>query len=417
MLKIVLINHSFQKEYYSRRWKLFAESHKDVDITLLTPQKFKWYSNKAYTYTGGEAVECRNVDEDNFHIRTFQLRFKHSWCSDDFKPLLLEIKPDIVYHIGTHTQLSLVQIGRIVEHYLPQTKLMLFSMRGPALPKPKTASMREWARRAYMSVYRYFVTKYVNRHYNAVFCHYPDAVESFRKEGYKGPIYMQTQVGVNQEWFFRDDEKRQAIREKYNLGNAFVFGSATRFSSDKGLDDIIDALPEDGNWKFLMMGTGSESDIHRIKSKIIARGLQDKIILTGFVDWFEISAYWNAIDCAVHVPRTTSHWVETFSLSAVQPMMTCKPIIGNTSGSVPYQIGPDGIIVEEGNIKALHDKLVYAIEHPEEMVNLGKKMYERASTSFSVQHLNELFYLTIIEDVMKGKYDDKKSDMSRYETK
>lgn len=60
---------------------------------------------------------------------------------------------------------------------------------------------------------------------------------------------------------------------------------------------------------------------------------------------------------------------------------------------------------------------MYAIEHPEEMVNLGKKMYERASTSFSVQHLNELFYLTIIEDVMKGKYDDKKSDMSRYETK
>ena len=59
---------------------------------------------------------------------------------------------------------------------------------------------------------------------------------------------MQTQVGVNQEWFYRDDLKRQAIREKYNLGDAFVFGSATRFTPDKGLDDIIDALPDDGNW-------------------------------------------------------------------------------------------------------------------------------------------------------------------------
>lgn len=412
MIKIVLINHSFQKEYYSRRWKLFAERYKDVDITLLTPEKFNWYSNKAYTYSGGEAVECSRKDEDNFHIRTFRLRFKHSWCSDDFKPLLLEIRPDIVYHLGTQTQLSLVQVARILHRYIPNAKLMLFSMRGPSHPTPQSSSFKDWLMRKYFLIYKCIVTKYVNKHYDAVFCHYPDAVKAFRLDGYKGPIYMQTQVGVNQEWFYKDDEKRRLIREKYNLGNAFVFGSATRFSPDKGLDDIIDALPKEGNWKFLMMGTGSDSDIQRVKRKISERGLEDRIVLTGFIDWFEISAYWNAIDCAVHVPRTTSHWVETFSLSVVQPMITGKPIIGNTSGSVPYQIGPDGIIVKEGDIEALHEKFVEAINHPQRMSDVGKKMYERASRSFSVQHLNDLFYRTITEDVLQGKYDERKADMS-----
>lgn len=414
MIKIVLINHSFQKEYYSRRWKLFAESYKDVDVTLLTPDKFNWYSNKAYTYTGGESVECSGKDEGNFHIRTFRLRYKHSWCSDDFKPLLLEIRPDIVYHIGTHTQLSLVQVARIVRQYLPETKLMLFSMRGPKLPKSQSDTLKQKARRMYLSVYQNLVTKYVNKHYDAVFCHYPDAVKAFRLDRYQGPIYMQTQVGVNQEWFYKDDEKRKQIRDKYQLRDAFVFGSATRFSMDKGLDDIIEALPKEGNWKFLMMGTGSDSDIERIKRKISDRGLDDRIILTGFIDWFEISAYWNAIDCAVHVPRTTSHWVETFSLSVVQPMITGKPIIGNSSGSVPYQIGPDGIIVKEGDIEALREQFVEAINHPSKMAEIGQKLYKRTLHSFSVQHLNELFYKTITGDVLQGKYDERKADMSNY---
>lgn len=413
-MKIILINHSFQKEYYSRRWRLFAQDHPDVDITLLTPEKFEWYSNKAYTYTGGDTVECENIDCDNFHIKTFKLKYRHSWCSDDFKKLLLSIHPDVVYHIGTHTQLSLVQIGRIVKRNLPSTKLVLFSMRGPAWNTFNTSSsIFELVKNAYFVLYKHFVTKYINSHYDAVFCHYPDALESFRKEGFMGPIYMQTQVGVNEEWFHPDEEARNEIRERYSLGDSFVFGSATRFTLDKGLDDVILALPQEGNWHFLMMGTGSESEINRIKSKIRERGLQNKIIITGYIDSIEIAKYWNAIDCAIHVPRTTHHWVETFSLSVVQPMITGKPIIGNSSGSVPYQIGLDSMIVKEGDINALTEKINWVLEHQQKAKEIGQEMRERAVSCFSVKHLNDLFYKTIVEDVMTSQFDDKKSDMCR----
>lgn len=418
-LKIALISHTYQINYYSRRWKLFAEDHPDIDVTLLAPSVVKWYPKKDYSYGISNTTKGKEVNEGNFHIRLFNPIFERSFLSWNIRSLLLDIKPDVFYHVGFHTQISLVQIGIIMRHYFPNSKLILHSMRGPNfdLKIEKTpCSVKEWIMRRFKYVYYSMIWKYVKSHYKAVFCHYPTAVECFRKEGYTGPIYMQTQVGVNIEWFHPNEEARKEIRNKYNIGDAFVFGSASRFGKEKGLDDIIAALPKGGNWKFLMMGSGSEKDLKRIKSKISERGLEDKIILTGFVDWYEMTKYWNAIDCGVHVPRTTEHWVETFSLSAIQPQATMKPVIGNTSGSVPYQIGFESMIVPEGDINALHEKFQWAMQHPDQVAEMGKKMYDRTINSFSVQHLNAMFYDTLIEDVVTGTFDKSKSDMTKYST-
>lgn len=271
-----------------------------------------------------------------------------------------------------------------------------------------TSAIKSWL----SFLYSYPRLKYVNKNVDAFFCHYPDALKAFKDEGFTKPIYMQTQVGFNKEWFHPDSKSRQEIREKYNLGDAFVFGSATRFTWDKGLDDILAALPEEGNWKYLMMGSGNESDKIRLLDTIKKRHLEDKVIMTGFVDWYDMAKYWNAIDCALHVPRTTYHWVETFSLSVVQAMATGKPIIGSDSGSVPYQIGPDGIIIKEGDISRLSEEMRWVMNHPEESKEIGNKLMTRAINSFEILHLNELFYATII-DLLNGIYDEKKVDMAK----
>ena len=415
-MKIIIISHTFQLRYYYRRWELFAQQHPDVDVVLLAPEKFTFHRNRLYSYGSSETGEGTAINEGNFHIRTFRMRsVKGMWVSPDFKRIFKEENPDLIYHLGTQHQISLVQIGKIVKRLRLHAKIALFSMRGPVsdlenMRRTRSYGFIEWAARYYVAKY---VTKYVNKHYDAVFCHYPDAVASFRKEGFEGPIYMQTQVGVNTEWFYPNEESRQEIRERYNIGDAYLFGSASRFTLDKGIDDIIEALPREGNWKYLMMGTGSESDIKRLKDKIHERGFEDRIIMPGFVDRLEMPKYWNAVDCAIHVPHTTPHWVETFSLSVVQPMATAKPIIVNDSGSVPYQVGSDGIIVKEGDIIELGKKLLWAIENPKEASSIGAKMFDYVNKSFSVLHLNDLFYETI-KDVVSGIFDPNKADMTTY---
>ena len=158
-----------------------------------------------------------------------------------------------------------------------------------------------------------------------------------------------------------------------------------------------------------MMGAGSDEDTLRLKALIKERGLDDKIIMTGFVDWYDMTKYWNAVDCALHLPRTTSTWEETFSLSVVQAMVTGKPIIGSDSGSVPYQIGPDGMIVPEQNIDALREKIEWVLSHQDDAALIGDKMRMRVESCFTIQHLNDMFYETML-DVLRDKYDMNKVD-------
>lgn len=406
--KIVIINEAFQMEYFSRRWKLFAEEHPDVDVTLLMPAESSWFEKKKYSFGESFVLKGREEDKGNFHTRSFRTTFSKTWLSKDFKPLLLTIRPDIIYHIGYQWQPSLCQVGRIAKKWLPRTKLILFSMRGPAMDIANQHGI--------VKLLAKVVVGYINKNYDAVFCHYPTAVECFRKEGYKGPIYMQTQVGVNTEWFFKNANARNEIRAKFNISDStFVFGSAARFTLDKGIDDVIRALPTSGNWVYLLMGSGSAEEIGRLKSLINERQLSTKVILTGFVDRLEMAKYWNAVDCAIHVPRTTKDWVETFSLSAIQPQAVGVPIIGNDSGSMPYQVGFEDMIVPEGDITALSQKIQWMMDNKEETILIGQKMFKRTIESFSVKHLNDMFYDTVL-DVLDNKYDSNKSDMTRYNT-
>lgn len=419
MIKIVIICHTFQKKEYYHRWELLAERHSDMDITLLAPTNWSWGTEKGLTYGFVEKVEGKSIEKDNFRIRLIKTSKDRltDWTSKDMKNEILRIKPDAVYLLSTHTQLAFTQLLHLRNSHkeLSDTKILCFSMRGHQQSLEfniKRGSLKKDIRAFGGYLYTLFKLKYFNRYTDAVFCHYPDAVSEFRREGYKRHIFMQTQVGYDPEVFKPDSEMRKQIREKYGIGDdEFVFGSASRFHYSKGLSEIIRALPEDKEWKYLMMGWGTDEEVNKIKEEISARGLDNRIILTGYItDQKEMAAHWNALDCAVHAPLTTKNWEETFSLALIQAMGTRLPVIGSSSGSVPYQIGEEGIIIPEGDVDAMREKMYYVLSHPDEIKQIGERMYQRSYQCFNIYKLNELWYLTII-DLLSNKYDPEKSDM------
>ena len=123
-------------------------------------------------------------------------------------------------------------------------------------------------------------------------------------------------------------------------------------------------------------------------------------------------SYWNALDCALHLPRelNTAYSGETFSLALAQAMVTGLPVIGNTCGSVPYQLGDEGIITEEGDIKAIREHMEELMADRDKADYIGTTMESRARSCFSTSHLNECFY-SILEDVLSDRFDKSKSDM------
>ena len=60
--------------------------------------------------------------------------------------------------------------------------------------------------------------------------------------------------------------------------------------------------------------------------------------------------------------------------------------------------------------------MLWVLNNRDEAKKIGALMKKRATECFSILHLNELFYRTVVEDVMQGKYDKAKADMATYKT-
>lgn len=411
--KIVIINQIFGVSYNRIRWEMLANSHKDLDVTLITPHK------RIVGGTGDRSdgiintVVCDPIDNQNYHLIPVECKFDKSgnWTSKEMLKVIFDIKPDLVYHIGSHFQPSLHQCLRYVKRYLPKTKTVTFSMRGPnnnMFYEGETSIIKRIGR----VLLFYPKISRVNKYSDAVLCHYPDALRAFRDEGYKKPIYISTQNGVNTDLFRPNTEYRKIIRKKYNIDDSFVFGSVTRFTPEKGIIDIIEALPCEGNWKYLLIGGGSIKEKEHIVNRIRDKGFENRFIITGYLDWENLSMHLNAMDCAIHVPKT-GKWTETFSVGLVQEMASGLPVIGSDSGSVPYQIGQDGIIVPEGNIEEIRKKMEWILDHKEEAKKIGEKMKKRAEDCFSLYHLSDCIY-DIFLDIIHDVYDVNKIDMTKY---
>ena len=224
MIKVIIINHTFQKPEFYKRWKCLTEKYKDVDITLLAPVAWAWGEEKTLTYGQIEHLQGTIVDEEHFRVHLIDTKkdVMGEWRSVKLEEEILSTKPDLVYFIGGHTAPPLMQILRLrKKHNLNDMKVVAFSMRGytPTIDFKKSEPG--------VQKYINFVGKCLilgprlrkfNKYCDAVFCHYPAALERFRADGYNGPIYMQTQVGVDPDVFYPSSEAREKIRKKYNIG-------------------------------------------------------------------------------------------------------------------------------------------------------------------------------------------------------
>lgn len=131
--KIVIISHVFTRVNTRKRWEMLADSHKNLDITLISPKKWQYGGTGAMTTGGSEILICEKSDRDNYHIIPVEYSIDRtgSWISNEMLDEIVNIHPDLVYHVGTHLQTSLFSCLKLAKKKLPNTKFVTFSMRGP----------------------------------------------------------------------------------------------------------------------------------------------------------------------------------------------------------------------------------------------------------------------------------------------
>lgn len=389
MLRLAVVSHALVVKPNLKRWQLLAEKH-PVEVTVLVPRVWRsdWLRKEVTFRTDP-------VTEGGFRILPLPTTETRRWGRYlfwSFDAGFREIKPDIIYVIheeGTWIHHQMITYRRI---WAPRAKLIFFSMNALGVPKDRWRQRFKW--------------NSITKNHEAALCHYPGCLKSLRQGGFEKPIFLQTQIGVDEELYRPDPEVRSAIRKEFGFENRFVIGFTGRLTEEKGVLDLLDALPLHGvNWALLLVGDGVLRE--KIEEIVRHRGWGDRVCFSGTVTQEEVARQMQAMDCMVLASRTTDRWIDTFPNAVVQAMATGIPVTGSDSGAIPYQIGNSGLIFPEGNTHRLREHLMSLASSETLREELGSRGRQRCMKMFGTRMLTDNFY----DILLQVQHDDYRTDL------
>lgn len=342
---ICIISHALVQEPPRKRWRIMAEEY-GYDVHLLVPKYWEsyWFQTK-------QVFEPEEEHTHNFHLHPLSTTSVKHWGRYFFISLdakLRSIKPDLIYIIQEESIWVHHQIYLYRKLWCPEAKIVFFSMNARGVPSKRFHHRLMW--------------KNIKRNTEAALVHYPGCLESLRAGGYYKPIYMQTQIGVDEDIFCPDSCKRERMREQLGVQDKFVIGYTGRLIEDKGVDDLLSILPlEELDWSLLLVGDGPMRQEIEALQKNSAWG--ERIILIGEVPMDEVAAYMRSMDCFVLASKTKPHWLDTFPSVTVQAQACGVPVVGSDSGAIPWQLNDSALLFPEGNREKLNEQVrTYAFD-------------------------------------------------------
>lgn len=366
-MKVVVVSHAMVQDHSRARWRRLAERY-PVEVTLLVPAN--WENN----WFGEISVwKPQPVKEEGFQVVPLPVTDCRNWGRYLFKSLdagLRQLKPDIIYVIQEETTFILQQMMLYRHVWAPRAKLLFFSWNNLQVPKSR------------------FLWPLTRANSDMVIAGNSEVRQVLRQAGYRKPVVVQTEIGVDETIFKFDLAIRTQLRAKLGL-RGFVIGYAGRLTRAKGLLDLFAALETlQGEWSLLLVGDGDlRSDL-----EMYARKHNWQACFTGQVAINQMHNYFPAMDCLILPSRTTSTWKEQFGLVLAQAMMSRVPVIGSNSGAIPEVIGDAGLVFPEGDIMALRKHLCCLIEDEEQRISLAQQGYERALIHYSTTGLADEIY-------------------------
>ena len=393
--RVLIISHALVVPENQLRWQMLAMD-KDYDVHILIPQYWEqnWF---------GEKITYRNNNKtiNNLNVHCLPTTSTHKWGKYFFKSIdckFRTIRPDLIYIIHEESVWVHHQVYICKKLFVPRANVIFFSMNARGVPYQICSNP---FKKIILKLLWYNIIKNTD----AALVHYPGCVVSLRKGGYMKPIFIQTQVGVNEDIFKPCDSSRLNMRKKLGFDNKCVIGFCGRLVPEKGVDDLlyvfIKLAQKYEDIALLLVGNGDLK--HSIEEDLKKHHIQNTVHITGFVYQAEVPNYMNAMDVLVLGSKTMPHWIDTFPLVTVQAQATKVPVIASDSASIPWQLADSAKIFKEGDKEELSDALDLFINDRELRGEYARKGQKRSHENFCHEGMTEIFK-KIVGQVMSGEF-------------
>jgi len=191
-----------------------------------------------------------------------------------------------------------------------------------------------------------------------------EAVGVWRVKGYRGPVAVIPQFGVDPNRYTPDARPRGE--------GDFHVGYAGRLVEEKGLDLLLRAVARlDASARVTLLGAGpARTGLEQLGS---ALGLGGRATFEAWRPSRQMPAYLRQLDAVVLPSRTRPNWKEQFGRLLIEAMACGVPVVGSTCGEIPNVIGEAGLIFPEEDVETLAGHLRALQRDPAARVSLTER--------------------------------------------
>lgn len=193
------------------------------------------------------------------------------------------------------------------------------------------------------------IERYCLRQTDYVIAGSQGAADVWRAKGYRGPLEVIPQFGVDPQLF-------SPAAGQGHGGSEFAIGYVGRLVPEKGVGLLLDAVAElEGDWRLTILGTGSERE--RLMARVHELRIAGRVHFREPLRSVEMPRFYRQLDVLVLPSRSRPNWIEQFGRVLIEAMACGVPVVGSDCGEIPHVIGPAGLVFPEGDSAALRARL------------------------------------------------------------
>jgi glycosyltransferase involved in cell wall biosynthesis len=225
--------------------------------------------------------------------------------------------------------------------------------------------------------------RYVLSRTDALLVGNSESGEVWQRKGYRGPIYLIPQFGVDPAIYYRHErsvrrERRSVVRYRHvrrPSQSALAMGYVGRLVEEKGLEVLFLAANKlIGPWTIQILGDGPDRE--RLEKMVQWLGISGRVTFDQKMPSTHLPHYFSGLDVLVLPSLTRPNWKEQFGRVLIEAMACDVITVGARCGAIPEVIGNAGLTFAEGDVNELRAQLQRLIDDValrEELRSMGRQ--------------------------------------------
>ncbi len=335
-MKILMLSKALIVGVYQKKLEEMA-AIKGVDLTVVVPSAWGATRLEKSHTQGYELIVSNIAFNRNFHLHFYP----------KLRKIVRQVKPD-VFHIDEEPyNLATFQAMRLAQSVGARTVVFTWQNLLRRYPPPFS-----------------FMERYVLNRADALLVGNAEAADVWRQKGYRGPMHLIPQFGVDPSIYYRrkrvTKRGRVSVFKRRNMNPpsqpSLVIGYVGRLVEEKGLEILLHAVSKlAGPWNLQILGDGP--DRKRLEQMAQWLGIAPRVTFDQHMPSNHLPHYFSGLDVLVLPSITRANWKEQFGRVLIEAMACDVIALGARSGAIPEVIGDAGLTFAEGDVDELQTHL------------------------------------------------------------